>query len=324
MKKILSLLFLVVLFQSCDDGDLTVERIDFSDVTTSSCGETLYKLNGNEALYLKIPASFNAFRNEVTPSDQPRTIPIGSSVSVTYRAYNGSPSAGNICNTPGPISPVATTEWTATAGNIEIRTTAVYTTNEATGATRISRYSHAISFKNIIFSKPEGTQIYDTFNFGEFSTTPTSLPFNFSPDDLKLCTTNNVLYNARINGIEGLSIQNFNEALLSTSNLGVPKRGLITGSSNTLTYRLFTTALTTSDNSNYFCPSTFPDFPPTSEIWVAQNGIENVSGIIEVTTTTNGTGYLHSILLKGVTFQKGNDTFYFGDAILLGNLLTTD
>lgn len=324
MKKILSLIFLSVLFQSCDDGDLTVEKIDFADVTASSCGETIYKLNGNEALYLKIPASFNAFQNETTLDEQPRVIPIGGSVSVTYRAYNGRPSAANICETPGPISPAATAEWIATAGSIEIKTIAIYSVDETTGATRISRYSHRIVFKNIIFSKPEGTQIYDTFDFGEFSTTATTFPFNFSADDLKICPTNNVLYNARTNGIEGISIQNFDANLLSTNNLGVPKTGLLSSSTNTLTYRLFDTALTVSDNANYFCVGTFPDFPPTTAIWTAQNGVADVSGIIEVTTTTNGTGYLHTIILKRVTFQKGNDTFYFGDSIVLGNLLTLD
>jgi hypothetical protein len=59
-----------------------------------------------------------------------------------------------------------------------------------------------------------------------------------------------------------------------------------------------------------------------NEEWVAQPGVTGTSGIIEVTTTTNGTGYLHTIKLKGVTFQKGNNTFYYGNDILYGNLLT--
>jgi hypothetical protein len=68
-----------------------------------------------------------------------------------------------------------------------------------------------------------------------------------------------------------------------------------------------------------------PDYPPIKELWIAQNGIANESGIIEVTTTTNGpNSFLHTIVVKAVTFQKGNSTFYFGNAILLGNLLTTN
>jgi len=322
MKNILGLLFLLFLLNGCDDGDLTVENIDFASVTTNSCGETIYKLNGNEAMYIKIPTSRNAFLNEVTATDAPIVIPIGGDVSVTYRAYNGAPSAANICATPGPISPIATEEWTASSGNIEITSIAVYSTNETTGATTISRYAHNIVFKNIVFQKPSGTQIYESFTFGEYSTTPTTLPFNFNPDDLKLCS-NNVLYNARINGIEGIAIENFDTSLLSTDNLGVTKTGLISSTSNKLSYLLFGTAITAANNDEYFCAG-FPSFPPISQLWIAQDGIADVSGIIEVTTTTNGTGFLHTIVLKAVTFQKGNSTFYYGNAVLLGNLLTTN
>jgi hypothetical protein len=324
MKNILGLLFLLLLLNGCDDGDLTVENIDFASVTTNSCGETIYKLNGNEAMYIKIPYYRNAFPNELTSADAPIVIPIGGDVSVTYRAYDGAPSAANICATPGPISPIATQEWTASAGNIEISSIAVYSTNETTGATTISRYAHNIVFKNIVFQKPSGTQIYESFTFGEYSTTATTLPFNFNPDDLKLCS-NNVLYNSRINGIEGITIENFDSNLLSTSNLGVAKKGLISSTTNKLVYRLFTAALTNnSSNDDYYCAAVTPDYPPINELWIAQDGVADVSGIIEVTTTTNGTGFLHTIFLKAVTFQKGNSTFYYGNSILLGNLLTTN
>ncbi len=323
MKNILGLLFLLFIFNGCDDGDLTVENIDFATVTTNTCGETLYKLNGNEALFVKIPSSLNAFPNEIRSADSPLVIPIGGDVSVTYRAYDGTVGAANICSTPSPITPIATEEWTASAGTIEISTIAVYTTNETTGATAIARFVHNIIFKNIVFSKPNGTQIYETYVFGEYSTTPTVLPFDFSPDDLKLCS-NNVLYNARINGIEGISVENFDANLLSTADLGVTKTGLISSSTNKLSYRLFTTAITSASNDDYFCAGIFPDFPSVNEIWVAQDGVADVSGMIEVTTTTNGTGFLHTIVLKAVTFQKGNNTFYYGNAILLGNLLTTN
>ena len=324
MKNILGLLFLLFLLEGCDDGDLTVENIDFASVSTNSCGETLYKINGNEAMYIKIQTSLNPFPNEVRPSDAPLVIPIGGIVSVTYRAYNGTPTAANICSSPGPISPVATSEWIATAGTIEISSIAVYTTNATTGRTTISKFVHNIVFKNIVFSKPNGTQIYETFNFGEYSTNATELPLDFSADDVKLCS-NNILYNARLNGIEALSIENFDTNLLSTDNLGLPKTGLISATTNKLVYRLFTEALTVSNNDAYFCGGVFPDLPAINEIWIAQDGIADVSGRIEVTTTTNGpNSYLHTIVLKAVTFQKGNSTFYYGDAILLGNLLTTN
>lgn len=322
MKKAFGILALLLALNSCDDGDLTIENVDFQTVTAASCGETIYKIRDNEAMYLKMPTSQNAFINEATPEGTPRVRSIGGEISVTYRTYNGTVSSANICNTPSPVSPAATQEWTAVDGDIEITTTAVYSTPDATtGATKVVRYLHNIVFKNIVFQKPDGQQIYETFNFGEYSTTPTTLPFNLIADDVKLCASGNLLYNARNNGIEGLYIENLDPALLSTDNLGTAKSALISDTANHLVYRLFETAITTTNNE-YFCGGSFPDAPVVNEEWIAQPGVSGTSGIIEVTTTTNGTGYLHTIKLKGVTFQKGNNTFYYGNDILYGNLLT--
>jgi hypothetical protein len=324
MKRILGLLVLMLFLNGCDDGDLTIETISFENVQASSCGEIIYKLNGNEALYIKIPESANAFSNNVTPVGAPTTISIGGQVSVTYRAYNGTVTVANLCNTPAPISPVATEEWIATAGTIEIATIAVYSTPDAiTGASKILKYIHNIVFKNIVFNKPSGTQVYETFPFGEFQTNPTSLPFNFDAEDLQICPSNQLLYNARNNGIEAIYIQNFDAALLDVTNLNVPKRALISSTSNKLVYRLFLSSITT-NNQDYFCGGTFPDTPAINEEWVAQNGVTDVSGIIEVTTTTLGNVFQHSVVLKAVTFQKDNNTFYLGNSIVMGTLLTAN
>ena len=324
MKKFLGILVCLLMLNGCDDGDLTIETINFEDVQASSCGEIIYKLNGNEALYIKIPATLNAFSNDITPADAPRSIPIGGSVSVTYRAYNGTVTAANLCNTPAPISPNATEEWIATSGTIEIATIAVYSAPDAiTGATKILKYLHNIVFKNIVFSKPSGNQVYETFPFGEFSTNATTLPLSFDADDIRICPSNALVYNARNNGIEGLYIQNFDPNLLAITNLGVPKTALISSTTNKLVYRLFVTALTTA-NQDYYCSTILPAVPAINEEWIANDGVEaDATGIIEVTTSTNTSStYIHEIRLKKVTFKKGNSTFYLGDSILLGSLIT--
>lgn len=327
MKKILGLFVLLLLLNGCDDGNVKIQNITFQDVQASSCGETIYKLTSNEAMFIKIPASANAFENDVTLENSPRSIPIGGAVSVTYRAYAGTPSGANICNSPGPISPTATEEWIATSGTIEITTIALYNTpNATTSATQISKYVHSIVFKNLVFSKPSGEQIYESFNFGDYETVPTSLALNFDPADIHLCSGTNLLYNARNNGIEALFIQNFDTTLLDITNLGVPKTRLISSTSNKLTYRLLKTALVDITNDAYFCGATLPSSPEVSEEWIAKDGVlADVTGTIEVTTIVNpngGNGYQHTIRLKGVTFKKGNSTFYFGNDILLGELVT--
>lgn len=323
MKKILGVFALFVVLNGCNDGDLKIDTINFDAVQANSCDETIYKLNGNEALFMKIPASLNAFNNDVTALDSPTEIPILGSVTVTYRAYNGLVTAANICNSPGPIAPIATEEWVATSGTIEISTIALYSTPDViTGATKITKYAHHIVFKNLVFSKPEGTQIYETFTFGDYNTTPTTLPLSFDADNVRICASNQLVYNARTNGIEGLFIQNFDATLLNTSNLGVAKTALLSSTSNKLVYRLFKSAFTIANNADYFCGATFPTTPEVNEEWIAKDGVTSVSGILEVTTTTNGSGFLHTIRLKAVTLQKGNSTFYLGDNILYGSLLT--
>jgi hypothetical protein len=102
--------------------------------------------------------------------------------------------------------------------------------------------------------------------------------------------------------------------------LNSPRTGIIGTTSNKLTYRLFTGAPLTGD---YFCGATTPA-TPINQQWTAVSGVTAVSGIIEVTTTTNGL-LLSSILscLK-VTLKSGNSTFLLGDNYVYGDLLTTN
>jgi hypothetical protein len=109
--------------------------------------------------------------------------------------------------------------------------------------------------------------------------------------------------------------------------LGTPKTALInTNNENRLSYRLFSLALAVGGNSTYFCATTLPESPLVKEEWTGQAGVANTSGIIEVTTSTNGSGFSHSIHLKGVTFSNplAGSTFYYGDDILIGTLLTSN
>ena len=77
MKKVFGILALLLALNSCDDGDLTIENVDFQTVTAASCGETIYKIRDNEAMYLKMPSSENAFINEATLDGAPRVLTDG-------------------------------------------------------------------------------------------------------------------------------------------------------------------------------------------------------------------------------------------------------
>lgn len=318
MKRIVGLLVLLLLLNGCDDGNLVLETINFEDAITQSCSTNniLYKLKKKEALLLEIPTS--SFTNEPTEIGTPTEITIGGSNRVVYRFYNGTVAANNICETIPPATPSVTDQWTATGGTIQIITTAIKTTNTTDNSTRISGYNHNIVFKNITFTKANGTQVYETFPFGDYLTTTTSLPFGFD-ETTERCTANtpNLLYN--YSGSEALTLD-IDPSLIdnTVTPLNSPRTGILGTTTNKLTYRLYAGLIPTS----YFCNTSIPTTPAISQEWNAIAGVSGISGIVEITTTTNGTGFKHTIVLKKATLKKGNSDFSLGDSYIYGDLLT--
>jgi hypothetical protein len=319
MKRVFGLLAFMLALNGCDDGNLIQEDINFEDIATQSCtsNDIIFKLKEKEALLLEIPAS--TFVNESSTVGSPVTIDISSSNRVVYRFYDGIVALNNICETIAPATPIVTDQWSATAGKIQIFTTAVKTLNATENSTRITGYSHNIVFKNITFAKNNGTQVYETFPFGDYVTSTTTLPFLFDKTVQK-CSSSNLVYN--FTSSEALTLD-IDPSLIvnAVTPLNSPRTGIIGTSTNVLSYRLFTGLLT----GDYFCGSTTPATPTISQQWDAINGVSGVSGTIEVTTTTNGpSAFKHTIVLKKVTLKKGNSSFLLGDNYTYGDLLTTN
>lgn len=319
MKRFLGLIALTFALNSCDDGNLSLETINFEDVTIQSCttNDIIYKLKEKEALLFEIPES--SFKNEPTNPDTPTIIDIDNSTyRVVYRFYNGTVAADNICNTIPPALPIVTDQWTATSGEIQIITTAVKTTNTTENSTRITGYNHNIVFKNITFAKNNGTQVYETFPFGDYVTNATPLPFGFDKI-VEQCPITKKIYNY-VSG-ESITIDDIDPTLIVNTEtpLNTPRTGLISSLKNKLAYRLYSGVLTPS----YFCGASVPLLPAISEEWNAVNGIAGISGIIEVTTIKSGTtAFKHTIVIKNATLKKGNSEFRLGDSYIYGEFLT--
>jgi hypothetical protein len=315
MKKYFGILASLLLLTGCDDGEIKVDNLDFESATVKRCsgGNILYKLNDTEALFFESDYEA-AFINDPTLEGSPRIFPISSTNQVYYRDYNGNVSLNNICDLIQPATPTVREQWTASDGSIEVTTAAVTIANTAlAGGEKISAYRHTVTFRNIIFQKPSGNQLYETFSFGTYETPATTLPFNFD-DEIDRCGYR--VYN--YNGSEAILID-LDPTLIQSSvtQPGVPRTGLL-GPASQLYYILFNGLV----DSDYLCASTIPATPVPVEFWSGAAGVENVSGIIEVTTTTNGTGFQHEIHLKKVTLTKGNSAFLLADDYLLGNLIT--
>tara|TARA_R110000868_G_scaffold134360_6_gene346318 strand:+ start:1140 stop:2087 length:948 start_codon:yes stop_codon:yes gene_type:complete len=315
MKKIISLLLIAFAINSCDDGNLIQENISFEDVeAVESCTNgIIYKLKDQESLLLDVPEE--TFVNETSTT----TLDISTN-RVVYRFYNGTVSTDNICATIPPATPIVTDQWTATKGQIVITTTAKKESNTTANSTKITGYNHNIVLKNVTFEKSNGNQVYETFVFGDYITTATNLPFLFD-QSLDKCSSSNQVYN--FTSSEAMQL-NIDPSLIvnQVTPLNTPRIGLISTTTNSLTYRLFSGGVLT---NSYFCNAVTPTTPSINQEWNAVAGVSNTSGIIEVTTTTSGPNtFKHTIVLKKVTFKRGNDDFLLGDNYTFGDLLTTN
>ncbi len=325
MKRVFSLLVFVLLLNSCDDGNLTLETIDFETATTNECttNNIIYKLKEKEALLLEIPKTI--FVNEPSDIDAatgayiPTVIDINNSTNrVIYRFYNGNVASDNICNTIPPAAPYVTEQWTASSGKIEITTTTITTAGPIIGSTTITGFNHHIVFKNITFEKENGPQRYETFVFGDYITTSTSLPFGFDKT-VEQCPTSKQIYNYTTG--ESLTLDNIDPSLIVNveTALNAPRTALIGATTNKLSYRLFNGLIT----SSYFCNAITPTDPVATEEWIGVNGVASVSGIIEVSTIKSGTtAFKHTIVIKKATLKKGNRSFKLGDEYIYGELIT--
>jgi len=315
MKRILSILTLLFLINACDDGNLTIDTIDFSEVAAKKCDakDIIYKVKDSEMLILAIPATI--FPSDQTPVNTPITLPINAANQVIYRQYSSTVSSDNICPTVPSASPSLTEEWKATAGTIQITSTAIYAPTASNG-TKITNYNHYIVFKNVTFQTPNGTQIYESYVFGNYTTTATALAFGFN-DEVEKSSCDDRIFN--FNGSEALILDVANYSTLFENAVTTTPRTAVIDATTKLTYQLYTNQV----DDAFFCATTPPATPTLSQEWKADNGVTDVSGIIEVSTTTLGSDFQHTIRFKKVTFRKGNSTFYLGDDVLYGSFITT-
>lgn len=325
MKKYAALFLFALFLNGCDDGDLTVDKIDFEDIQTSQACDPLtntliYKLKPQEALLLQLPEG--AIINDNGIKSYPIDSKGNGSYRVVYRAYDGTVATANICGAIPPSTPKVTEEWLGVDGIIEIETTQKETPPAVDGSTRISGYSHSIIFRNITFAKPSGNQTEEKFVFGiyETSVTPANLTFKTNPNGSAYeCDEVSRVYN--YNNSFYLTIDDIDPALLvnvvTPSNQ--PRTSLITATQNKVFYRT-AKAETGSITPAFICSKIQPSSPAIEETWTGQLGVASTSGIIQVTTTLTGQTYTHTIVLRNVILEKGNSSFKLGDSFVLGKI----
>jgi hypothetical protein len=324
MKRILCLLSLLLFLTACDDGDLTVDPIDFSEGAIQKCNlkEVLYKVKGSEMIFIEIPSTY--FADNQTITDIPIEVAISnaatSPVKVTYRKYASETSADNICPTAPDATPNLIEQWEATDGIIQITSTAIKTTDSTTGFVKITGYIYSIKFKNIIFLKPDGPQTQEDIPFGNYTKNITPLAFGFDTEvDKSTCSaSDNRIFNFSTSEALILDAADYSTLIVNQETPIATPRTASINATNKLSYRLYSGQI----SNAYFC-AVSPTSPTLVEQWDAESGVAGTSGIIEVETTTLGSSFRHTIHLKNVTMKKGNSEFNLGPDYIFGSFVTT-
>ncbi|AWA30501.1 hypothetical protein HYN48_10595 [Flavobacterium magnum] len=323
MKKFLVLLCCSILLNGCNDGDIKVESFDFENAQTRTCGEDtndffLYKFDGNEALIVQIPQT--RFVNKETPAGTPIVIDITANVKVIYRVYDAPVTASTLCSNIPPSMPTVIDEWNAEGGTIEITTRAVNTEVAATGESLVTSFSHNIIFKNITFNRGnDERQTTEQINFGTYTTPNRNKPVDFTTiENVQTCTTNNLLY--KLSGNQALALD-LDAATLATlfpneaTTVDNPREFYLT-TEDQLLFVVYANVVTRDD----FCGG---NVGAVSEIWKAQPGVDQISGLIQVETTTSGSNFIHTIRFRNVRFKNADGLeFTFGDNYRFGDYIT--
>ena len=166
MKKII-FTFLLVSIVACDDGDLAIETVDFDSITTvQSCDDVsatesnlLFKINGEEALILTLPAL--AIQN-VEGTTEFDVTSSGTTV-ITYRIFSDNVTTAYFCSGIPPTEPTVLSEVIAESGTVSITTTL---------EDDMLTYTHVITLNEISLVTSDNSRITDqSINvFGEVTT----------------------------------------------------------------------------------------------------------------------------------------------------------
>lgn len=327
MKKIFLTVLFSVFFLGCDDGDFSIESFDFSSTQANFCYGTnnqffIYYINGSESLLVQIPES--NFPNSITPENSPRTVQISTNNRVIYRLYNSNVSSQHICTAIAPAEPTVTEEWNAVSGTIQIETYANRQTNETTGQSFITGYTHRVVLVNTTFEKSDGNQqLFAELVLGNY-VTPATTPNILADHPVQNCPGNETFFfknsasQAFALTVPGDFIQN------TVTPADEPRTAVIGQNDTTLRFLMY-------DNipnpATFFCDNSSPIIPEANEDWYALNGNEGIDGIIEVTTEEGFDNqgfaiFTHTINFRKVTFSNGEVTITFGELYNFGEFVT--
>ena len=166
MKKVV-LLFALLIFSACSDGDLAIDVIDFDSAALQFCeSETtvnstiFFKINGSEALILELQSGL--LQNQVSTDTIRSTFP--SQSNLIYRFFDDDVSKNYFCDDIPPPTPGVIEEILAEAGEVLITT--------IQSETDTTRYEHTLKLSGVTLVNEQGERITNTQieDFGTITT----------------------------------------------------------------------------------------------------------------------------------------------------------
>ena len=333
MKRFFAFLLAILVLSGCDDGELTQVSFEFDDASAKPCGTGspdffIYKTQDRRTLIVQLPET--SFENEISvdQTTPPLQLAInGSNIRLIYREYSGEITDNTICSVVPPANPIVTQEREATSGKITITTTAILSEPNANGATQITNYLHTLVFTDLVFDLGDNTtQINEAITQVTFQTLATGFT-NFSNlTGVKSCTNNGVndatfLFKYQNDQALILDLSDSDAAFLFSNEPGPKKRYF--SSETILTHAFFNTS-TVFLNDAFFCSNPTPVTPPVIDSFTAEDGVTDISGIIEVTSLQSVNGFKHTIVLKKVRLVKGTLKRELGNEFIFGEFETSN
>lgn len=299
MKKIKYIVLGIVALTACNDGDISVQSMNFSNSDIQNCNGLYFKINGKELLV----ADFNKgdFSDQLdinAPLNEEQSFQITSSHPIIYRVYSDKVTSNVICSAIPPSEPIVNSEYISIPG-----ATVIYKKNMITSWANSSaniKYFFDINFNHLTLTKGEEQIKYENYSFGTYTFETRNMTFNFT-NPVVNCDNSTLFQN-----VDAELSFNISEDLKSIQTVGVFNYAL--SQDNYMLYTKYSGNIV----EQAPCESKTND---VLEEWKATDG----TLIVEVVNENNSLKKTYK--LKNTRFFKGEKSFLIDDVILKVEIL---
>lgn len=148
----LSIILLIFITLSCDDGNFDVPEFDFSNIDINNCGDiVLFKINDNETLIIELNAN-TAIDEDFLLTDWDNkefSLSESGTNTIIYRTFDSKPPINYFCQNIPPTTPTTLNEWLG-SGSLIVDTVLTEDDNDTVEELDLTENTDGDSFPNYI------------------------------------------------------------------------------------------------------------------------------------------------------------------------------